>query len=189
MVMVTNVEHSFMDLLKQCYDLAMRLDISKDDQPGVIGYFPVYFPEELVHAAGLRPHALLGGGNKLEVRLADARIGSFVCSICRSTTELGLNGSLSGMKDFFTQPICDAAKHMAGIWGRNFAAQPSQRPMIVPGPGLQRVGLPEPKVQTICPSGATSTTRLLNWSEMSTLPGALKRSTGTLLELEAVGAA
>lgn len=126
MVMVTNVENSFMDLLEQCYDLAMRLDISKDDDPGVIGYFPVYFPEELVHAAGLRPHALLGGGNKLEVRLADARIGSFVCSICRSTTELGLNGSLSGMKDFFTQPICDAAKHMAGIWGRNFVDQPSQ---------------------------------------------------------------
>jgi benzoyl-CoA reductase subunit C len=124
--MVTNIETSFIDLLEQCYDLAMRLEVPDDDQEGVIGYFPVYFPEELVHAAGLRPHALLGGGNKLEVCLADARIGSFVCSICRSTTELGLNGSLRGMKDFFTQPICDAAKHMAGIWGRNFADQPSQ---------------------------------------------------------------
>ena len=41
--------------------------------------------------------------------------------------QLGINGSLRGMKDFFTQPICDAAKHIAGIWGRNFAAQPSQR--------------------------------------------------------------
>src|SRR5260370_26519735 len=50
--------------------------------------------------------------------------------------------------------------------------------MIAPGPGLHRVGLPEPKVQTICPSGATSMTRLLNWSEISTLPGALKRSFG-----------
>jgi len=68
----------------------------------------------------------LRSGVPLEVCLADARIGSFVCSICRSTTELGLNGSLRGMKGFFTQPICDAAKHMAGIWGRNFAAQPSQ---------------------------------------------------------------
>src|SRR5947208_15056665 len=36
------------------------------------------------------------------------------------------------------------------------------RPIIVLGPGLQRVGFPEPKDQTICPSGATSTTRLLN---------------------------
>src|SRR5574340_390584 len=115
-----------MEVLEHCYELAMRTKVPENEQPGAIGYFPVYFPEEIVHAAGLRPHALLGGGNKLEVRLADARIGSFVCSICRSTTELGLNGTLRGMKDFFTQPICDAAKHMAGIWGRNVSAQLSQ---------------------------------------------------------------
>lgn len=117
---------TLMDVLERCFELAMRTGVADDEQPGVIGYFPVYFPEEIVHAAGLRPHALLGGGNKLEVRLADARIGSFVCSICRSTTEQGLDGTLHGMKGFFTQPICDAAKHMAGIWGRNFPAQPSQ---------------------------------------------------------------
>jgi len=133
--MIDNVEVStggadtsmtLMAVLERCFELAMRSEVADDEQPGVIGYFPVYFPEELVHAAGLRPHALLGGGNKLEVRLADARIGSFVCSICRSTTEQGLNGTLRGMQGFFTQPICDAAKHMAGIWGRNFPAQPSQ---------------------------------------------------------------
>ena len=117
---------TLMEVLEHCFELAMRSEATDDEQPGVIGYFPVYFPEEIVHAAGLRPHALLGGGNKLEVRLADARIGSFVCSICRSTTEQGLNRSLRGMKGFFTQPICDAAKHMAGIWGRNFPAQLSQ---------------------------------------------------------------
>jgi len=117
---------TLMDVLERCFELAMRSEVADDEQPGVIGYFPVYFPEEIVHAAGLQAHALLGGGNKLEVRLADARIGSFVCSICRSTTEQGLNGTLHGMKGFFTQPICDAAKHMAGIWGRNFPAQPSQ---------------------------------------------------------------
>ena len=127
--MINDVEDTsmtLMDVLERCFELAMSSEVGDDEQPGVIGYFPVYFPEEIVHAAGLRPHALLGGGNKLEVRLADARIGSFVCSICRSTTEQGLNGSLRGMKCFFTQPICDAAKHMAGIWGRNFPAQLSQ---------------------------------------------------------------
>jgi len=122
----TDTTMTLMDVLERCFELAMRTGVADDEQPGVIGYFPVYFPEEIVHAAGLRPHALLGGGNKLEVRLADARIGSFVCSICRSTTEQGLNGTLRGMQGFFTQPICDAAKHMAGIWGRNFPAQPSQ---------------------------------------------------------------
>ena len=122
----TDTSMTLMDVLERCFELAMRSEVADDEQPGVIGYFPVYFPEEIVHAAGLQAHALLGGGNKLEVRLADARIGSFVCSICRSTTEQGLNGTLRGMQGFFTQPICDAAKHMAGIWGRNFPAQPSQ---------------------------------------------------------------
>ncbi len=122
----TSASMTLIDVLERCYELAMRTEVVEDERPGVIGYFPVYFPEEIVHAAGLRPHALLGGGNKLEVRLADARIGSFVCSICRSTTEQGMNGTLRGMKGFFSQPICDAAKHMAGIWGRNFTAQLSQ---------------------------------------------------------------
>ena len=119
-------ETTLLQVLERCHALATSNEVTGDEPYGAIGYFPVYFPEEIVHAAGLRPHALLGGGNKLEVRLADARIGSFVCSICRSTTELGLNGTLRGMKGFFSQPICDAAKHMAGIWGRNFPAQLAQ---------------------------------------------------------------
>jgi benzoyl-CoA reductase subunit C len=112
-------------LLEHCHEL-VHTNLPVDEPEDVIGYFPVYFPEEIIHAHGLRPHALLGAGNQLEVRLADARIGSFVCSICRSTTEQGLNGTLAGMRGFFAQPICDAAKHMAGIWGRNFPEQPSQ---------------------------------------------------------------
>jgi benzoyl-CoA reductase subunit C len=124
--MAIDAEAALMTLLERCHELALRNEVPDDEYPEVIGYFPVYFPEEIVHAAGLRPHALYGGGNKIEVRLADARIGSFVCSICRSTTELGLNGTLRGMKGFFAQPICDAARHMAGIWGRNFPRQMSQ---------------------------------------------------------------
>ncbi len=124
--MTINIEASLTDILAQCHTLALRTTLSPDEAETAIGYFPVYFPEEIVHAAGLLPYALLGAGNRIEVRYADARIGSFVCSICRGTTELGLNGSLKGMKGFFAQPICDAAKHMAGIWGRNFPEQDPQ---------------------------------------------------------------
>jgi benzoyl-CoA reductase subunit C len=125
-IMAVEIESTLTGILARCSELAMSNAIPPDEAAQTIGYFPVYFPEEIVHAAGLRPHALLGGGNRLEVRYADARIGSFVCSICRSTTELGLNGTLRGMGGFFAQPICDAAKHMAGIWGRNFPEQDPQ---------------------------------------------------------------
>ena len=126
--MAAAIEESLTEVLARCHALAFGNAVAEDEANSVISYFPVYFPEEIVHAAGLRPHALLGGGNRIEVRYADARIGSFVCSICRSTTELGLNGSLKGLGGFFAQPICDAAKHMAGIWGRNF---PEQDPQIL----------------------------------------------------------
>ena len=112
-----------------------------DGFTGTLGHFPVYFPEEVAHAAGLLPVNLLGGGNRLEMKHADARMGSFVCSICRSTTELGLNGSLQGMSGFVTHPICDAAKHLAGIWARNLPDQLSQilyLPQNVNTPGAVR---------------------------------------------------
>jgi benzoyl-CoA reductase subunit C len=127
-IMAAEIETSLTDVLAHCHELSLRQEVAAEEAEIAIGYFPVYFPEEIVHAAGLRPHALYGGGNRIEVRYADARIGSFVCSICRSTTELGLNGSLKGLGGFFAQPICDAAKHMAGIWGRNF---PQQDPQIL----------------------------------------------------------
>jgi benzoyl-CoA reductase subunit C len=123
-----DTESAFTSILARCHALSLRQQRAGDDAQKAIGYFPVYFPEEIVHAAGLLPYALLGGGNRVEVRYADARIGSFVCSICRTTTELGLNHSLGEMAGFFAQPICDAAKHMAGIWGRNF---PQQDPQIL----------------------------------------------------------
>lgn len=108
---------------------------------GLLGHFPVYFPEEIAHAAGLMPVAILGGGNKLDMKLADAHMGSFVCSICRSTSELGLNGSLAGLSGFVTHPICDAAKHLAGIWARNVPEQNSQilyTPQNPNSPGVVR---------------------------------------------------
>jgi len=120
----TDSEQRLGDIFEHCNNLRLGPMPSIDSLPegytGTFGHFPVYFPEEIVHAAGLIPVSVLGGGNKLELKHADAHMGSFICSICRSTTELGLNGSLDGLTGFVTHPICDAAKHLGGIWSRNF---------------------------------------------------------------------
>ena len=133
------------DILEYCNTLRQSPVPDKATLPegftGTLGHFPVYFPEEIAHAAGLLPVNILGGGNKLEMKHADAHMGSFVCSICRSTTELGLNGSLQGLTGFITHPICDAAKHLAGIWARNFPEQLAQilyLPQNVNTPGVVR---------------------------------------------------
>src|SRR5574340_1139707 len=118
------------EILEYCNDLRQAPVPGDDALPtgftGTIGHFPVYFPEEIAHSAGLRPGGILRGGNKLELKHADAHMGSFVCSICRSTTEMGLNGALGSLSGFVTHPICDAAKHLAGIWSRNFPEQLAQ---------------------------------------------------------------
>lgn len=145
MTTATNAEAELNVVLEYCNDVRMGPIPDAGSLPegfaGTLGHFPVYFPEEIAHAAGLLPVAVLGGGNRLELKHADARMGSFVCSICRSTAELGLNGSLQGLSGFITHPICDAAKHLAGIWARNFPEQLSQilyLPQNVNTPGAVR---------------------------------------------------
>jgi len=84
----------------------------------VLGHFQVYFPEEIAHAAGLLPVKL--HGSQIERKRADAHFGSYLCSIVRSTLELCLTGTVE-LDMFVTHPICDVARNLAGIWGRNFA--------------------------------------------------------------------
>jgi benzoyl-CoA reductase subunit C len=82
----------------------------------VLGHFQVYFPEELAHAAGMLPVKVRGA--PIDRREADSRFGSYLCSVIRSSLELALSGELK-VDLFVTHPICDAARNLAGIWGRN----------------------------------------------------------------------
>ncbi len=84
----------------------------------VLGHFQVYFPEEIAHAAGMLPVKLRGAS--MERKRADAYFGSYLCSIIRSSLELSLNGMVE-LDMFVTHPICDVARNLAGVWGRNFS--------------------------------------------------------------------
>jgi benzoyl-CoA reductase subunit C len=83
----------------------------------VIGHFQVYFPEEIVHAAGLLPVKIRGA--QVEAIQADSRFGSYLCSILKTSLELALSKRIE-MEMFVTHPICDAARNLAAVWGRNF---------------------------------------------------------------------
>lgn len=84
----------------------------------VLGHFQVYFPEELAHAAGMLPFKMRG--SQVDRKNADSHFGSYLCSIVRSSLEISLNGSVE-LDMFVTHPICDVARNLAGIWGRNFS--------------------------------------------------------------------
>jgi benzoyl-CoA reductase subunit C len=91
-----------------------------DPARAVVGCFPVYTPVELVHASGARPVGLIGGGNRIEIAHADSRFQSFICSIVKSTLELGLTGRLDAMDAVVFHSICDPARNLASVFKRNF---------------------------------------------------------------------
>ncbi len=88
----------------------------------VLGHFQVYFPEEIAHAAGMLPVKVRGA--PVEGRQADSRFGSYLCSIIKSSLELALTKRLE-LDMFVSHPICDVARNLAGVWGRNLP-YPSQ---------------------------------------------------------------
>lgn len=110
------------DILMMCRDLVEDPELStvrrwRDAGGKVLGHFQVYFPEELAHAAGMLP--LKMSGASLEPTLADARFGSYLCSILKTSLELVLSERVQ-LDMFVTNPICDAARNLAPIFGRNF---------------------------------------------------------------------
>ena len=120
-------------ILESCSELAGDVSYPsverwRQEHPGghVVGHFQVYFPEEIIHAAGMLPVSVTGAGSKLEAKQADSHIGSFICSICRTSLELGFSGRVGFLDAFYTTPICDVARNLAGIWGRNFPGQTAE---------------------------------------------------------------
>jgi benzoyl-CoA reductase subunit C len=85
-----------------------------------VASYPVWAPVEIIHAAGMLPLGFLGGGTSVELTHADARFQSFVCSIAKSSLELGFQGVLKGVDGFVFSNICDVARNLSSIFQRNF---------------------------------------------------------------------
>ncbi len=83
----------------------------------VLGHFQVFFPEEIAHAAGMLPVKMRGA--TVEPTSADSHFGSYLCSILKTNLELALSGKIE-LDMFVSHPICDAARNLAAIWGRNY---------------------------------------------------------------------
>ncbi|MCL4744574.1 MAG: 2-hydroxyacyl-CoA dehydratase [Burkholderiaceae bacterium] len=83
----------------------------------VLGHFQVYFPEEIAHACGMLPVKIRGG--QADGVEASQHFGSYLCSILKTSLDLALCKHVE-LDLFVTHPICDGARNLAGIWGRNF---------------------------------------------------------------------
>lgn len=113
---------SIEELLEDCRELLEDTDYPtvrawREAGGRVVGHFQVYFPEEIAHAAGALPFRMRGA--PVEPVKSDSHFGSYLCSILKTSLELVLSGRVE-LDLFVTHPICDAARNLAGVFGRNF---------------------------------------------------------------------
>ncbi len=102
-----------------CDDLTLEgVKRWKGEHPGgkAIGMMPVYAPRELLHAAGVLPVGIFGGGEGVEIVRGDAYFQSYICQIPRSTIELGLNGSYDALDGMIFPSTCDVIRNLSGMW-------------------------------------------------------------------------
>jgi benzoyl-CoA reductase/2-hydroxyglutaryl-CoA dehydratase subunit BcrC/BadD/HgdB len=81
---------------------------------GCLACMPPFVPEELIHAEGMLPVGLWGA--EIPVRLADAKLQSFACSVARTSLEMGLGETLSVCDAFLFPSTCDAFQNLSEVW-------------------------------------------------------------------------
>lgn len=80
----------------------------------IVGTFCSYAPEEIVVAAGAHPLRLFGTGEK--IRLAEAHLQSYCCSLVRSTLEDALAKRLPFLDGVVFPHTCDSIQRLSDIW-------------------------------------------------------------------------
>ncbi len=90
----------------------------KEGGPGrkAIGHLPVYAPREIVHAAGMLPVGVSGGGDRVDIVRGDAYVQSYICHLPRSVLELGLGGKLDALDGMLFPATCDVIRNLSGMW-------------------------------------------------------------------------
>lgn len=80
----------------------------------VVGCFPIYSAEELVHAAGMIPMGIWGG--QVNPARAGQYVPIFICSIMRSCLEFGMLDKYKGLSAVIMPILCDTFRGMSGAW-------------------------------------------------------------------------
>lgn len=115
------------EIVEHCQQLYDDLDFScikrwkeAGTERKAIGHMPVYVPREIVHAAGMLPVGILGGGDQLDVIHGDAYYQSYICRIPRSTIELAITGRLDELDGMLFPSTCDVIRNLSGMWQLKF---------------------------------------------------------------------
>jgi benzoyl-CoA reductase subunit C len=110
-------------VLSRAQRIADDLDLTvverwKSAQEGrkAVGHLPVTIPREILHAAGVLPVGIIGGGDQVEIIRGDAYFQSYICHLPRSVVELEVSGRLSSLDGMIFPSICDVVRNLTGVW-------------------------------------------------------------------------
>ena len=111
---MSELNRSLAALKAACDAPAARLQHYLGQGKKVVGCFPPYAPEELVHAAGMIPMGLWGGHT--ELKLCKSYLPPFACPIMQANMEFGLNGAYRGLSAVIIPALCDTLRCMTQNW-------------------------------------------------------------------------
>ena len=91
---------------------------AKDTGKRVVGSTIADVPEEIIHAFGFLPVALIGTQKPL--KKAPAKLPDNACSLARSNLELVMSYEGDLFDGFVLPQVCDTTQHLSDIWRINF---------------------------------------------------------------------
>ncbi len=110
-------------LIDKCELLAFDLNFKKakkwkleNDNRVLVGYMPIYFPREIIHAAAGLPVGILGVGDRKQIIVGDAYYQSYICHIPRGIIEMALSKNFDDFDGFLFPSICDVIRNLSGMF-------------------------------------------------------------------------
>jgi benzoyl-CoA reductase subunit C len=107
----------------KCAGLAFDLNFnyaknwkSKNEYRTLVGYLPIYFPREIVHALNGLAVGIFGAGDRKQIIRGDAYYQSYICHLPRGIIEMALDGSLDEFDGFAFPATCDCIRNLSGMF-------------------------------------------------------------------------
>ncbi len=114
---------SLKEIIGKCEELAFDLDFkrakewkSQDPKRVLVGFMPIYFPREVIHAANGLAIGIMGGGDRKQIVKGDAYYQSYICHMPRGIIELALDNHFEGFDGFIFPSICDVIRNLSGMF-------------------------------------------------------------------------
>jgi benzoyl-CoA reductase subunit C len=82
----------------------------------LVGYTPVYFPREIIHACHGLPVGIMGAGDGKQIIKGDAYYQSYICHMPRGIVEMALDHNLDHIDGFVFPAICDVMRNLSGMF-------------------------------------------------------------------------